>query len=132
MLCCALAQESKTTVTPLEGEEILKPCEYRMVIPNAAHPVRAVWAIWDRGMDFVHWYEDADVRALAREFDLALVLAAHCRSKEREDMIVIPEKGVGRAFFIFRPVLRYRVTQLNGPKTAVDNHIGTTRSPEFP
>ncbi len=96
---CARAQEFKTTVTPLESEEILKPCEYRMVIPNAAHPVRAVWAIWDRGMDFVYWYYDADVRALAREFDLALVLPAHCRSKEREDMIVLPEKGVGRAFF---------------------------------
>lgn len=93
------AEGPKTIVQPLDGEEILKPCEYQLFVPHAAEPVRAVWTIWDRGQDYLKWFHDAEVRRFAGEFRLALVLAAHCRSKEREDMIVIPEKGVGRALF---------------------------------
>ena len=39
------------------------------------------------------------VRAFALQHRLALVLAMQCRSKEREDMIVDPSRGVGRALF---------------------------------
>lgn len=61
--------------------------------------IRAAWVIFDRGQDYLQWFRDRRVRAFARQHQLALMLAMHCRSKEREDMIVLPEKGVGRALF---------------------------------
>ena len=103
-LCCLLSQaqpllERKTVVTPLPAEEILNPCEYRMALADSKSAIKAAWIIFDRGQDFLKWYEDRQVRAFARKHQLALVLVAHCRSKEREDMIVLPEMGVGRALF---------------------------------
>ncbi|MBL8230521.1 MAG: hypothetical protein JNL98_18665 [Bryobacterales bacterium] len=92
-------QEWRTRVIPLPDEEILAPCEYRMVIPSASAEVKAAWVVFDRGQDYLKWYEDRQVRAFAEAQRLAIVLAMHCRSKEREDMIVLPEKGVGRALF---------------------------------
>jgi len=92
-------EEWRTSVSPLSGEEILLPCEYRMVIPVAKSPVKAVWVIFDRGQDYLRWYEDRRVRGFAGTHHMALVLAAHCRSKERDDMIVLPGKGVGRALY---------------------------------
>lgn len=70
-----------------------------MVLPESTNPIRAAWVIFDRGQDYLQWFRDRRVRAFAREHQLALILAMHCRSKEREDMIVLPEKGVGRALF---------------------------------
>lgn len=70
-----------------------------MVLPEKGNPVRAAWVIFDRGQDYLQWFRDRRVRSFASEHDLALVLAMHCRSKEREDMIVLPEKGVGRSLF---------------------------------
>lgn len=104
VFCCSTTygqpiQEWQTTVSPLPNEEILRACEYRMVIPDAKSQVRAAWIIFDRGQDYLKWYEDRRVRAFAGAHQLALVLPAQCRSKEREDMIVLPEKGVGRALF---------------------------------
>lgn len=103
-LCCLAAysqpiNEWQTTVSPLPDEEILRPCEYRMVIPDAKSQVKAAWIVFDRGQDYLKWYEDRRVRAFAGAHQLALVLSAQCRSKEREDMIVLPEKGAGRALF---------------------------------
>lgn len=92
-------QEWRTRVIPLPDEEILQPCEYRMVIPGANSAVKAAWVVFDRGQDYSNWYEDRQVRAFAEAQRLALVLAMHCRSKEREDMVVLPERGVGRALF---------------------------------
>jgi dienelactone hydrolase len=92
-------QEKQTIVNPLPDEEILQPCEYRMLVPETKGPIRAAWVIFDRGQDYLQWFHDRRVRGFASEHHLALVLAAHCRSKEREDMIVLPEKGVGRALF---------------------------------
>ncbi len=71
----------------------------RMVIPGGSAEVKAAWVVFDRGQDYSKWYEDRQVRAFAEAQRLALVLAMHCRSKEREDMIVLPEKGAGRALF---------------------------------
>jgi len=103
-LCCFAAygqpiQEWQTSVSPLPDEEILRACEYRMVIPGSNAQVRAAWIVFDRGQDYSKWYEDRRVRAFAGEHQLAIVLAMHCRSKEREDMIVLPEKGAGRSLF---------------------------------
>ena len=92
-------QEKRTIVSPLPDEEILQPCEYRMILPEGSVPIRAAWVIFDRGQDYLQWFHDRRVQAFASEHRLALVLASHCRSKEREDMIVLPEKGVGRALF---------------------------------
>jgi hypothetical protein len=55
--------------------------------------------IFDRGQDYLQWFQERRIRAFATEHDIALVLAMHCRSKERGDMIVLPEKGVGRSLF---------------------------------
>ena len=104
VVCCFLSSgqpllERTTIVSPLPAEEILQPCEYRLAIPDSKSSMKAAWIIFDRGQDYLKWYEDRQVRAFAREHQLALVLAAHCRSKEREDMIVLPEKGSGRALF---------------------------------
>ncbi|HEU0123409.1 MAG TPA: hypothetical protein VFQ91_22965 [Bryobacteraceae bacterium] len=101
--CCLAAaaqgrEEMRTTVNPLPEEEILSPCEYRMILPEAA-PLRAAWVIFDRGPDHRQWYEDRRVRAFAEGQRLALVLAMHCRSKEREDIHADPDKGLGRALF---------------------------------
>jgi hypothetical protein len=92
-------QEKQMTVNPLPDDDILQPCEYRMVLPETAGPIRAAWVIFDRGQDYLQWFRDRRVRAFASQHQLALMLAMHCRSKEREDMIVLPEKGVGRALF---------------------------------
>jgi hypothetical protein len=92
-------QEEQTIVNPLPDEEILQPCQYQMVLPETMSPIRAAWVIFDRGQDYLQWFRDRRVRAFASEHHLALVLAMHCRSKEREDMIVLPDKGVGRALF---------------------------------
>ena len=77
-------RERQTTVVPLSGEEILQPCEYRLVIPDQTEAVKAVWVIFDRGKDYLNWYQDGHIREFARKFRLALVLAMHCRSKERQ------------------------------------------------
>ena len=92
-------EERKTLVSPLPDEEILRPCEYRLLLPQASDAVRAVWTIFDRGQDYLRWYQDPQVRAFAAQHRLALVFAMQCRSKEREDMIVEPKRGVGRALF---------------------------------
>lgn len=92
-------QEKQTIVNPLPDEEILQPCHYQMVLPETTSPIQAAWVIFDRGQDYLQWFHDRRIRAFASEHHLALVLAMHCRSKEREDMIVLPEKGVGRALF---------------------------------
>lgn len=107
-------EDLRTRVTPLPDEEILHPCEYRMALPDTELPVKAVWTIFDRGQDYLKWFEDRQIRAFAHGHQLALVLAMHCRSREREDMIVIPEKGVGRALF-----------------TALDQFAGLARRPEL-
>ena len=106
--------EHRTTVSPLPGENILLPCEYRMALPGTATTVKAAWIIFDRGQDYLKWFEDRQVRAFARQRALALVLAAHCRSVEREDMIVEPRSGVGRSLF-----------------TALDQFAESTNRPEL-
>ena len=92
-----LGQTSRTLVDPLPDENILNPCEYRIAMPGSS--VRAVWTVFDRGADFVAWFEDRQVRAFAKQRQLALMLAMHCRSKDREDMDVDPAHGIGRALF---------------------------------
>jgi hypothetical protein len=93
------SQEKQAMVNPLPDEEILQPCQYQLFLPDTTRPIRAAWVIFDRGQDYLQWFRKRRIRAFAIEHHLALVLAMHCRSKEREDMIVLPEKGAGRALF---------------------------------
>lgn len=95
----AAASEYHTSVTPLANEDILSPCQYELTILRPDRAIHSVWVMFDRGVDFVHFYENADVRKLAGRFQIALMLPRHCRSKEHEDMIVEPSQGIGRALF---------------------------------
>jgi hypothetical protein len=53
--------------------------------------------VFERGWQFGNLYFDAEVTAFAARHRMALMLAQHCRSKERADMDVVPEHGIGRA-----------------------------------
>lgn len=76
-----------------------RPCEYELTLRDASRPVKGIFAIIERGWQVGNLYFDPDVTAFAEQFDLALVLARHCRAKTEEDMDILPEHGVGRALF---------------------------------
>src|SRR5438105_2684345 len=59
-------EERRTLVAPLPDEEIAHPCEYRMILPETKDPIKAMWTIFDRGQDWLKWYQDRQVRAFAR------------------------------------------------------------------
>jgi dienelactone hydrolase len=88
-----------TTVTPRTGEDLRSPCQYELTIPQPAVAARAVWVIFDRGREVTALYNDPEVFRFADKQRLALLLARHCASTEREDMNVDPSKGIGRALF---------------------------------
>jgi dienelactone hydrolase len=100
-LCGAARSQGvySTTVTPAADEDILGRCQYELTLPRADVPIRAVWVIFDRGPEVLHLYNDADVFRFAEKQRLALLLPRHCRSKEREDIDVQPDRGIGRALF---------------------------------
>ena len=62
-------QEWHTTVSPLPDEEILRPCEYRMVIPDAKSDVKAAWIVFDRGQDYLNWYEATQTPGATGQFE---------------------------------------------------------------
>jgi len=103
-----------TQVDPRPEEDILNPCQYSLALPELHQPVRAVWVIFDRGLDYTEFYRSRQVRAFAGAHKLAMVLALHCRSREREDMDVDPAHGIGRALF-----------------TALDQFADRTAKPEL-
>jgi pimeloyl-ACP methyl ester carboxylesterase len=113
----AAADDRSTIVTPLPEEDILQPCEYRLASTASAQPVRAVWVIYDRGPDYRQWFESPRIRKFADSLHLALVLALHCRSKQREDMNVQPEMGVARSLFT-------ALDQLGFPESTPVLHLG--------
>jgi dienelactone hydrolase len=96
---CQAAEDRITQVDPQPGEDIQQACEYRLALPSDPGPFRAVWVIFDRGLDFTEFYRSRQARAFAVSRRLALILAMHCRSKEIEDMDVDPGRGIGRALF---------------------------------
>lgn len=93
----ARTEQYRTYVAPTSDETMEKPCEYELTLRDTSHPVRAVFVVIERGWQVGNLYFDPEVAAFAEHFDLALVLARHCRAKTEEDMDVIPEHGVGRA-----------------------------------
>ena len=69
-------EERRTVVTPLPEENILRPCEYRMILPETKDPIRAIWTIFDRGQDYLRWYQDRQIRATGYPFHSASPLEA--------------------------------------------------------
>jgi len=96
-LCPARTLQYRTYVVPKPNETIQNNCEYELTIPDTNHPVSAVLVVFERGWQFGNLYFDPDLTAFAARRHMALMLAHHCRSKEREDMDVVPEHGIGRA-----------------------------------
>jgi dienelactone hydrolase len=92
-------RQYRTSVAPEAGETLQGRCFYQLLLPFADRPVRAVFVIFERGWQFGNLYYDPDVVDFAASLHLGLLLAQHCRSKEREDMDIVPEHGIGRALF---------------------------------
>jgi dienelactone hydrolase len=92
----------QTSVAPQPDEDLAAPCRYEITLTNPSRSVRGIWVIFERSRDMLLYYQDADVRAFARDHDLALLFPFHCQSKSSEtggDMNVDPSKGIGRALF---------------------------------
>ncbi len=97
--CFARTLQYRTYVVPRPNETIQNNCEYQLTIPDASRPVSAVLVVFERGWQFGNLYFDPAVAAFATKHQMATMLAQHCRSKEREDMDVVPEHGIARALF---------------------------------
>ena len=92
-------RQYRTTVTPEAGETLQDRCYYQLLLPVADQSVRSVFVIFERGWQLGNLYYDPAMVNFAADHEMALLLAQHCRSKEREDMDVVPEHGIGRALF---------------------------------
>ena len=91
----------ETSVAPRDDEDIAEACRYEMTVMAPSRPIKGVWVIFERSLGTLQYYRDADVRALARQQDLALLFPLHCRSKSDAggDIDVDPRRGLGRALF---------------------------------
>jgi|SRR5947209_5428951 len=97
--CLARTLQYRTYVVPRPDENLQSNCEYQLTIPDAEYPVSAVMVVFERGWQFGNLYFDPAITTFAAKHRMATILAQHCRSKEREDMDVVPEHGIGRALF---------------------------------
>jgi dienelactone hydrolase len=95
--CLARTLQYRTYVVPRPEDNVQGNCEYELTISDAEYPVSAVLVVFERGWQFGNLYFDPDVTAFAAKHRMAIMLAHHCRSKEREDIDVVPEHGIGRA-----------------------------------
>lgn len=94
-----LFRQYRTSVTPQAGETLQDRCYYQLLLPVAERRVRSVFVIFERGWQIGNLYYDPVMVDFAASHQIGLLLAQHCRSKEREDMDVMPEHGIGRALF---------------------------------
>jgi hypothetical protein len=92
-------RQYRTSVTPEPGETLQDRCYYQLLIPVADHSVRYVFVIFERGWQVGNLYYDPTMVDFAANHEIGVLLAQHCRSKEREDIDVVPEHGIGRALF---------------------------------
>jgi hypothetical protein len=90
-------RQYRTSVTPEAGETLQGPCFYQFLLPVTRRSVRAMFVIFDRGWQFGNLYRDPLVVDFAANHQLGLLLAQHCRSKQCEDMNIVPEHGIERA-----------------------------------
>ena len=82
----------ETAVTPAADEDLQSDCRYELTVLDRSRKVRAVWVFFERSLDVLRYYRDADVRAFARRHDVALLFPFHCASKSETggDMNVDP------------------------------------------
>jgi hypothetical protein len=92
-------RQYRTLVNPQSGETLQDRCIYQLLLPRAERQVRSVFVIFERGWQLGNLYYDPALADFAAAHQMGLLLAQHCRSKEREDMDVVPEHGIGRALF---------------------------------
>jgi hypothetical protein len=92
-------RQYRTSVTPEAGETLQDRCSYQLLLPVADHPVRPIFVIFERGWQVGNLYYNSAMVNFAAEHEIGLLLAQYCRSREREDMDVVPEHGIGRALF---------------------------------
>src|SRR5918995_1736771 len=71
----------QTFVAPRPDEDLATTCGYELRLLNSPRTVKGVWVIFERSLDMLRYYRDADVRAFARRHDLALLFPFHCASK---------------------------------------------------
>jgi dienelactone hydrolase len=99
----SIAQEvvHQTFVAPRPDEDLAAACAYELTLINSSRKVKGIWVIFERSLDTLRYYRDADVRAFAKRHDLALLFPFHCASKSETggDMNVDPSQGLGRALF---------------------------------
>ena len=95
--CLARTLQYRTYVVPKPDENLQGNCEYQLTILDAESPVSSVMVVFERGWQFGNLYFDPAIATFSAEHHMATMLAQHCRSKEREDMDVVPEHGIGRA-----------------------------------
>lgn len=91
----------QTSVAPQPDEDLAEACKYEITVTTPLRRVQGIWVIFERSLDMLRYYQDADVRAFARRHALALLFPFHCRSKSETggDMNVDPSKGLGRTLF---------------------------------
>jgi hypothetical protein len=92
-------RQYRTSVEPQAEETLQGRCYYQLLLPEANRPVRSVFVIFERGWQVGNLYYDPSIVNFAASHQMGLLLAEHCRSKEGEDMDVVPEHGIGRALF---------------------------------
>lgn len=97
-------QEFKTTVQPLDGENLRGQCSFELWVPSAIKSLRSVWITYDRGDDITRYYRDAGVRTFAQDNAIALMLARQCPAKnpptgEQGEMDMDMSRGVARSIF---------------------------------
>jgi hypothetical protein len=93
-------RQYRTLVSPDVGETLQDRCAYQLLLPMADHPVQSVFVIFERGWQLGNLYYSPEIVNFAANHQMGLLLAQHCRSKEREDMDVVPEHGIGPALFL--------------------------------
>lgn len=92
----------ETSVAPAAGEDLKTDCRYELTLVDRTREIRAVWVLFERSLDVLRYYRDADVRTFARRHDIALLFPFHCASQSETggDMNVDPSKGLGRALAV--------------------------------
>lgn len=88
-----------TVVAPAKGETFQGPCRFEVAIPAREIATRAVWVVFDRGLETRSFYDDEAVFRFAEQHRLALLWARHCPSAETGDIDPQPSHGLGRALF---------------------------------
>lgn len=87
-----------TTVAPIAGEDLKKPCKYEMQFPARGVSQKGVFVVFDRG-DSMDLYTDPAIQAMAAQLQFATMYAYECDAASFDDLQPQATKGPGRALF---------------------------------